>query len=61
MELGERIRAAVRHSRHRLAYARAHRFRQRDTDTQTNTRSETAYDTEAAPESAAKAVGRANN
>ena len=32
-----------------------HRFRQSDTNTQTNAHSETTYDTEAAPESAAKA------
>ena len=31
------------------------RFRQSDTDTQTNPHSETPYDTEAAPDSAAKA------
>ena len=37
------------------------RVRQSDTDTQTNAHSETPYDTEAAPDSAAKAVGRANN
>ena len=30
MKLGERIRGAVRRSRHRLAYARAHNFEQRD-------------------------------
>ena len=35
-----------------------HRKCESDTDTQTNAHSETPYDTEAAPESAAKAVGR---
>ena len=37
------------------ANCHSHRFRQSDTDTQTNPHSETPYDTEAAPESAAKA------
>ena len=37
------------------ANCHSHRFRQSDTDTQTNPHSKTPYDTEAAPESAAKA------
>jgi len=39
----------------------SHSFKQSDTDTQTNAHSEIAYDPEAAPDSAAKAVGRPNN
>ena len=39
----------------------SHRFRQSDTDTQTNAHSQIPCDTEAAAESAAKAVGRADN
>ena len=38
-----------------------HRNRESDANPQTNTHSETPYDTEAAPDSAAKAVGRPNN
>ena len=43
------------------ANCHSHRFRQSDTDTETNPHSEIPCDTEAAPESAAKAVGRPNN